>query len=803
MRELADDVGHALRALRGSIHLSALIVLTLAVGIGANTAVFTVIEATLLRALPYEDPEQIVAVWETSEGSDRDTTTSGNVFDWREQNDSFDKLAAYDLFPMTLSGRGQADSFRGGAVTEGFFRILRAQPALGRSFETHEFEPGPDKVVILSHNTWRARFGADESILGEAIIVDGTTRTVIGVLRPAFRFVVRDVALWIPLALDAETRADRKWHWIRVIARLKDTTTLEHAQADMETIAARLTAEYPEWMTGWGVRVVSLREDLTREARRPLLLLLGAVGMVLLIACVNVANLLLARGAARGREMALRAALGAGRWRLTRQLLVESVLLSLVAATLGALLGRVGVFAVLRMMPAELPRAAELSLDWRVAGFTVLVAIVTGIGFGLAPARRTVSADVSSALAGASRVGMDLHRVRLGRSLVVTEVALSLVLLMGAALLVGSFVRLMRVDTGIEPGEKLVVALILPIAKYPEVRDQVDFFSGLMESLRTLPGVRAVESTTSLPLNQSAGRTHAVFVEGRPIPPPGEVPPGPHQRFVTEGYFRTMSIPLLRGRIFDDSDSKTLVLLINETMAEKIWPGQDPIGQRLSFEPGGRLREIIGIVGDTKDRRLEAPAKAAMYAPHAQREWAPISWAFLVIDTFGEPTALAPAVRTTVNVADPTLDIYRISTMREEVSEMFSERRFGILVLGLFAASALLLASVGVFSVLYYEVSQRRREIGVRMALGATARDIWRLFMSHGMRSVLVGLALGCLVSLVLTRFIESMLFEVSATDPAAYAAVALLLSLAALTACYLPAKRAARVTPAESIRQE
>jgi putative ABC transport system permease protein len=361
----------------------------------------------------------------------------------------------------------------------------------------------------------------------------------------------------------------------------------------------------------------------------------------------------------------------------------------------------------------------------------------------------------------------------------------------------------MRVDTGIEPGEKLVVALILPIAKYPEVRDQVDFFSGLMESLRTLPGVRAVESTTSLPLNQSAGRTQDVFVEGRPIPPPGEVPAGPHQRFVTEGYFRTMSIPLLRGRIFDDSDSKTLVLLVNETMAEKIWPGQDPIGQRLSFEPGGRLREVIGIVGDTKDRRLDAPAKAAMYAPHPQREWAPISWAFLVIETFGEPTALASAVRTTVNEADPALDIYRISTMREEVSEMFSERRFGILVLGLFAASALLLASVGVFSVLYYEVSQRRREIGVRMALGATARDIWRLFMSHGMRSVLVGLALGCLVSLVLTRFIESMLFEVSAADPAAYAAVALLLSLAALTACYLPAKRAARVTPAESIRQE
>lgn len=805
MKDVLDDLRYAFRGLRSNPQFSLLIILILAVGIGANTATFTVVDSTLLRPLPYDEPDRLVMVWETSLQSDRDTVTSANVLDWRAQNHSFEELAAFDTYPVTLSGRGEAERFHAGAVSEGFFAILRAKLSFGRRFESQEFVVETSDVVILSDGVWRARFGADPSILGERIMLEGRRRTIVGVLEPEFRFVVRDVSFWIPLALDNETRNDRKWHWLRVIARLNEGASVEQAQADMDAIAAGLALDYPEWMKGWGVRVVRLREDIMSGSRKALLLLMGAVVLLLLVASANVANLLVARGATRATEMTLRTALGAGKWRLVRQLLVESTLLGGIGGVCGLALGWIGMFFSLRAMPLDLPREADVRLDWRVAGFTLFIALVTSVGCGLIPARHALRRSFFGSLTGSARHGMSVDRVRAQRLLVISEVAVSLVLLMGTGLLLGSLWRILSVDPGFDPRNKLAMVLILPLDKYPAVQDQTDFFDRLMDSIRTLPGVRSVDSTTALPLNPPAGRTETVYVEGRPLPPPGEQPAGPHQRFVTSGYFRTMGIRLLRGRIFDDHEAggSPGVLVVNEAMAEKIWPGEDPLGQRVAFERGGEYREVIGVVSNTKGERLDQPAQPAMYAPPSQRVHAPISWAFIVVSTEADPASLTRPVREKVRAADAALSIYRIRTLEEELAATVADRRFSLLVLGVFSSSALLLAAIGVYSVARYDVAQRTREIGVRMALGATNRDVSILVIGEGMRSVVIGLAIGAVFCTVLTRLISSMLFEVTATDPATLAVACLVLTTAALAACSVPAHRAARISPAESMRYE
>lgn len=797
-----DDVRFAARGLLKSPGFTLLVVLILALGIGANTATFTIVYSTLFRPLPYDESERLVMVWETSRESDRDTVTSANVFDWRARSESFEGLAAFDIYPVTLSGRGLAERFFAGAVTEDFFSVLRAGFALGRGFAPDEHEPDTSDVVVLSHGVWQSRFGGDPSILGQTIVLEGKVRTVIGVLDRAFHFAYRDASFWIPLALDAETRGDRKWHWIRVIARLAPEVSLEQARAEMDAVAAALTLEYPEWMTGWGVRVVGLREDVTRDSRRTLVLFMGAVGLVLLIVSANVANLLVARGARRSSEMAVRTVLGASRWRLTRQLLVESTMLASMGGAAGLALGWLGVVVVRRVLPFDLPRMEQVSLDGRVVVFTLALALVTGLAFGLVPARQAFRRRLLPSLVGGGR-GSSGRRRPLQRALVVVEVAVSLVLLLGTALFFGSLLRLLQVDPGFDPKDKLAVLLILPLESYPDVDDQNAFFDRLMESMRKLPGVSAVESTTSPPTGPLAGRTQDVLVEGRPVPPPGEGQGGPHHRFVTPGYFRAMGIRLLRGRVFRREERD--VLVVNETMARRIWPNEDPLGQRVRFEPGGRLREIIGIVSDTKGYQLDAPPRSAMYAPREDRLHAPISWACLVVatDGRGDVASLTTSVRERVREADPDLSIFTMSTLEEELSARLRDRRVALVVLAGFAAVALLLAAVGLFGVMAYDVVERTREIGLRMALGATRRNVSVLIVASGMRTVGAGLLAGAALSTLLGPLVRGMLFGLDATDPLSLLGMCAVLAATGLSASAIAARRAASISPAACMRHE
>lgn len=806
MTGLLHDLRYAVRGLRRQPGFAILVVAILAIAIGANTATFTVVYSTLLRPLPYDDPERIVMVWETSATRDRDTVTSANVYDWRARNQSFEELAAFDTYPVTMSGRGDAERFFAGAVTEGFFTVLRAKLSHGRFFETGELEPGADDVVILHDRVWRSRFGADPAVIGETVRLDGRQRTIIGVLAPEFRSFRRDASFWIPLALDAESRADRRWHWIHVVARLEQGVSIEGAQADMDAVVARLTEEDPQFMTGRGARVVGLRQDVMSESRRALLLLMGAVGLLLIVASANVASLMVARGAARRGELALRTALGAGRLRLVRGLLVESLLLGAIGGALGLALGWLGVSITLAALPIDLPRQADVSLDGRVVAFTLLVVLATSVVFGVLPARQALKRQVSAHLAERARHGTSVDRARTQRALVVAEVAISLVLLVGSGLLLGSLWRILRVDPGFDPQGKLAMILILPLAEYPTVEDQTGFFERLMDSVATLPGVRAVDSATALPLlGPQAGRSQVLFVEGRPLPPVGEVPSGPHQRFVTPGFFRTMGIRLLRGRTFEERDGEAPgLLVINEALAEELFPGEDPIGQRVSLERGEPpSREIIGIVSSTKEGRLDEPAGPAIYAPPRQRLHPSISWAFIVVATDGEPTSVIQPLRAAVREEDPNLSIFQISTLEEVVADATVERRVSLVVLGFFAAASLLLAAVGVYSVLHYDVSQRRREIGVRMALGANRRNVSNLIIGGGMRTVATGLLIGGALSFLLTRLVSGLLFGVSPTDPITLAAACLVLTTAALVACAGPAYRATRISPAESMRYE
>jgi len=799
-----DDFRHTLRSLSASPGFTVAVISILAIGIGASIAVFAVIDSVLLRPLPYDAPEQVVMVWETSQASERDTVTSANIFDWREQNESFEALAGFDVSAMTLSGSGAAERFRGAIVMEGFFDILRAKLAFGRFFAADEFVYGRSNVVILGHDTWRIRFGANPSILGDTLVLDGEPRTVVGVLEPGFGFAMREVAIYVPMTFTEEWRNDRKWHWAHVLARIEDGVTLERAQADMESLATRLTVDHPEWMTGWGVRVVRFQDDIVRNAREPLLLLMGAIGVVLWIACANVATLLLARGDARTREFALRAALGAGTRRLARILLVESTLLATAGTLVGFFLAWFAVSLVLPLMPLDLPRPAMMQLNGAVVLFSLLVALATGIGFGLVPARHASNRQLFRTIASGDRNGAG-RRSRLQRALVVFEVALSLVLLMATGLLLSSFLRVIEVDLGFDPSDKVAVTILLPQANYPEVDDQVRFFTSLKRTLGELPAVLSVETTTSLPLNPPAGRTQSILVEGRPPPTPGEESGGPHQRFVTDGFFRTMGIPLLRGRVFSDSEANPRggVLVINDAMATRFWPDEDPIGQRLRFEPGGPLHEVVGIVSDTRDQRIDRPGMPAMYAPVAQREHPSISWSSLILETNGlEPGRLSASILEVVAAADPGLGVYEISTMEAEVENALVDRRIGIQVLSVFAIAAMGLAAIGVYSVMRYDVGRRTREVAVRMAFGASANRIVAMVVAQTARTVAMGLAVGAGLCFSLKGLIESRLFDVRATDPATLAAASVTLLVAALGASYFPARRAAKTAPTDALKQ-
>jgi predicted permease len=802
LEELAHDARHALRQLRTAPGFAAVALLTLALGIGANTAIFSVVYGVLLRPLPYAESERLVRVFETSEGS-RNTVSPPNFLDWRAQGTAFASLAALSDETVSLARQG-ADPERvsSAAVTANLFDVLGTRALLGRTFAREDDAWGSARVVVVDEALWRRAFGADPALLGRSLTLDGEAYTVIGIVPHGTGFPA-DAELFTPLRLDpAELPTMRGAHYLRVVGRLKPGVTVEQAGSEMATIMRRLEQQYPDQNTGAGTAVQGLRDVLTQEVRVPLLVLLGAVGLVLLIACVNVANLLLARGVGRAGEIAVRAALGAGRGRIARQLLTESVALALLGGVLGAGLAVLGTRAFVHLAPGDVPRLDAVRVDGTVLLATLAMAIVVGALAGLGPALQSGRSDLNRVLREGGR-GAVGRRLRAVEGLAVAEMALAVTLLVGAGLLVRSFDKLRAVDPGFRPERVLTFDVSLPSASYEPVERKRAFADALLARLRALPEARDVAVAFGLPMcGVSFGLTFDIA--SRPLPPAQQ--PATSVRFASPGYFAALGIPLVRGRAFtaDDRGGAPPVLVINETAARRFFPGRDPIGERValgmtrdSVRLGG---EIVGVVGDVHDFGLDAEAQPQMYAPFDQ--W-PMSYLSVVVRTTGEPTALAAAARRIVRELDPTLPVARLTTLEQSVAESVARPRFYMLLLGSFAATALVLAAVGVYGVIAYAVGRRTREIGVRLALGATAAQVLRGVVGRALALGLAGLVLGTLGAVAATRLMRGLLFGVGPTDPLAFGVAAVALLAVAVAAAWVPARRAARVSPVAAMRAE
>ncbi len=823
IEEMWQDLRFGARMLLRKPGFTLIAIITLALGIGANSAIFSVVNSVLLRELPYREPQRLVMVWsdrplqQAQTGWREFPFAAADFRDLRDQNQSFEQMAAFGAQPLNITGSGEPELLGGVCASANLFALLGVEARHGRVFLPEEDQPGNNRVVVLSDGLWQRRFGSDPKIIGQTISLDNEPYTVIGVAPPGFQFppndslpaayqFPREVNFYTPLALTREQWNNRGPAYLTAIARLKSQTGFEQAQAELVGIAERLARQYPESNRNESVRLVAIQQQVVGKIQTALLALLSAVGFVLLIACVNVANLLLARAAARQKEMAIRAALGAGRWRMIRQLLTESLLLAVAAGALGLLLAVWSVDLLRTIVPDNFPRAAEIGVDARVFGFTLVVSLLTGVIFGLIPALRGSRTDLNEPLKEAGRSSGGSSRNRLGGLLVVSEVALALLLLAGAGLMLRSFIRLMSVDPGFDPQNVLTVAIGLPQSKYRPPQ-RAAFFQQLLERLRALPGVRSVGAVFP-PLG--AGEAGAGFsIEGRPPAAPGE-PRLAAPRWVSPDYFKAMKIQLLKGRVFTESDSMdTLpVIIINEAMARQYWPNEDPIGRRVSstddnlWRDKPLWREIVGVVKDVRYTALDTEARAQMYTPFTQ---VPpfFSGRTLVARTDGDPLSFVAAVRGQVQAIDKDQPISRIHTMEELLARSVSERRFNLLLLATFAGVALLLAAVGIYGVMSYSVEQRRHEIGVRMALGAQPADVLRLLLRQGMKLVAMGVAIGLAAASAMTRLISTLLFSVRATDPVTFGAIALLLTVVALLACYIPARRATKVDPMIALRFE
>ncbi len=806
METLLKDIRYGVRSLLKRPGFTAVAVITLALGIGANTAIFSVVNAVLLRALPFPNADRLVMVWEDASfaGFPRNTPAPANYADWKTQNQVFEEMAALDERSFNLTGDGEPEKIEAFGVTANLFPLLGIKPALGRVFLSEEDKPEVNKVVIINHSLWQQRYGSERSIIGRELLLNGEKYTVVGVMPAGFQFLDSHVGLWVPIAFTSEKLTQRSAHYLNVVARMKPGVALDQANADIRTIQQRITRDHPDEAGRISAFVMPLRDQLAGDVRRPLLVLLVAVGFVLLIACANIANLLLSRAASRRREMAVRSALGASRVRIVRQLLIESLLLSSVGSVCGLLLATWSFAFLQRLIPDGLAISTKLNLDAQVLGFTVLVTLLTALIFGLAPAFQASKIDLNEALKqGGGRTGLNVGGNRLRSAMVVAEVALALVLLVGAGLLIQTFLKLRDQYSGLRPEGVLTLRTVLPLSKYPEQVQRSNFYKQVLERVKFLPGVISAGYSTTVPLAWKGG-TNGFFPEGRTIEQAyaGGLSFDANHRKVSVDYLKTMGIPVLRGRSFNDSDNEQAlhVAIVNETMARQYWPGEDAIGKR--FKLGGPADDIpwitiVGVAGDVRQMGIDEPVKAEMYFPYQQKSdqaWnAPRD---LAIRTSVDPLSLVSAVRNEIHQVDPNQPISDVRTMDQVLGEETAARRLGMTLLTIFAALALLLATLGIYGVLAYFVVQHTQEIGVRMALGAQRGDILRLVVMKGMRLALLGVVIGLGVAFAMTRLMSSLVYGVGTGDPVTYATIALLLTGVALLACYLPARRATRVDP-------
>ncbi|MDX6576147.1 MAG: hypothetical protein QOE96_2100 [Blastocatellia bacterium] len=813
METLLRDVRYGIRSLLKRPGFTAIALITLALGIGANTAIFSVVNAVLLRPLPYVEADRLFVPWGSRGDTKNHTVVSYPDFvDWQTQTKTLEQVAAYNSSGTLLrEGDGDPELIYGAAVSADLFPMLKVTPVLGRPFTRADDQPKASPVIVLGYALWQRRFNADPNIVGRQIRIGSTSVTVLGVMPEGFRFPARaDKTEFLrPLAATIGERTERRNSYsLRVIARLRPGVSAAAAESEMRAIGAHLEQQYPDEGFRLGARLISLHEEFTWGSRTPLLVLLGAVGFVLLIACANVANLLLARAASRHREMAIRAALGAGRRRVVRQLLTESLVLSLVGGALGLLVAWWGIHLLLAASPLDIPRLKEVGLDRSVLAFTAIVSILTGVIFGLAPALQASRADLQDALKeGGRTAGGTATRSRMRAVLVVIEVALSLVLLVGAGLLARSFLLLSDVRPGFEPERLLTTNVSLAQSKYPQPEQQQAGFAEIVRRAGAIPGVEAAAVIYPLPFGGDSN-ANTFLIAGRPVPRPEDKPVSNH-RVISPDYFRALNIPLSRGRAFDGRDTRhsPSVIIVNEHLARRFFAGTEALGQHIIIE-GERgdngqppEREIIGIVGDVRHESLDAESGSEYYVPYTQDSEPLMS--LVVRSSADNPISLAGSVREVIKQMDKDQSVAAIQPMTKLIAESVARRRFNAMLTGLFAVVALLLASVGIFGVLNYTVAQRTQEIGLRVCLGAQTRDVLRLVLGQGVRLILFGLGLGLAASFALTRVLAVMLFGVTPTDPLTFVVVSCLLAGVALLACYLPARRATKVDPLVALRYE
>jgi predicted permease len=803
-----QDLRYGARTLIKQRGFTLIAVITLALGIGANTAIFSVVNAVLLRPLPYPDPDRLMMIRETKLPQFPEfAVAAGNFLDWQKQNTVFERLVATHPASFNLTGTGDPERLRGMRISYDFCEMLGARPRIGREFSPDEDQPGRNQVVILSHGLWQRRFGGDPAIVNQIITLDGQSYTVIGVMPSNFYFLERDYELWTPIAFTPQQAQSRGGHTIsRVIGQLKPGVTVDQARTELSAIAERLAVEYPV-NEGWNVKLMPLLESTVSSIKPALLIMLGAVAFVLLIACANVANLLLARATGRQKEIAIRTALGASRYRIIRQLLTESVVLALAGGVLGLLLAKWGMEVLLTLVPPNLPRLSDVSLDGRVLVFSAAITLLTGVVFGLIPALQASKPNLNETMKDAGRGSTEGGRRQFTRnSLVVLEVASALVLLMGAGLMTKSFMRLQNVDPGFNPDKALTMSVSLPQRKYPEPNQRVAFFQQLIEKVKPLQGVQSVGATSLMPLSYD-DLVGGFVIQGQPPLPPGTIQPTNYYS-VSADYFTAMGIPLLRGRHFTEHDlvNSPPVVIINETMAKKMFPDDEPVGQRLTFDnPDNNPTwvEIVGVVGDVKHYALDRETTMQTYGPYTQDSSSSMT---LVVRTAGEPTSLIQTIRGEVMSLDKEQPISAIGTLDQLLSTSVAQQQFSLLLFGIFAAVALALASIGIYGVLSYSVTQRTHEIGIRLALGAQTSDVLRMVLRQGLLLAVAGIVCGVAATVMLAKLLtgfSDLLYDVKATDPITFGMIAVVLLCVALLACYFPARRATKVDPMVALRGE